>query len=167
MHYMDTLFALLNPCEWIFVSGIYQTPVIFPHKGQKCGTRMLSLLSTWTTDCKTVELLMICDVIKMEDQYIFLFQIKWTHLSCLLTWISRVLNSVLLLFFLLTLPTGIHVETDVNPTETQRRIYASVNYTTIGSENCLVPVRRQTIIRMSIGLLSEVDHWKSISVIFE
>ena len=37
--------------------------------------------------------------------------------------------------------------------EAELRIYASVNYTTVGSDNCLSPERRQAIILTNAGIL--------------
>ena len=35
------------PRSWLFVRGIYRSPVNYPHKGQWRGTLMFSLICTW------------------------------------------------------------------------------------------------------------------------
>ena len=36
------------PCYWPFVRGIHWSPVNSPHKGQRCGALMFSLICAWT-----------------------------------------------------------------------------------------------------------------------
>ena len=39
------------PCHWPFVRGIQWSPVNFPHKGQRCGILLFSLICAWINSC--------------------------------------------------------------------------------------------------------------------
>ena len=51
----------------------------------------------------------------------------------------------------------------LEPTEAEWRIYASLTYANIGSDNGLSPGRRQAIIWTNAGILL-IDHWEHSSM---
>ena len=46
-HHDDVIKWKHFPCYWPFVRGIHRSPVNSPHKGQRRGARMLSLICAW------------------------------------------------------------------------------------------------------------------------